>query len=737
MNPIYPEIGYLFCNIAEGVKDSDKKPNESNELLVSVIGIGQELLGNIKQIGLSPLQCLREPLSSIEPMTLYHKVGMGTLQMYILSPPRDDKILKEFLNHWSDGKESFSLVRTGSASQKRPDVAIPLSNLMSICCLLVWRPCDLNQVITRILFPGSAPQSRIFEGLNKLEKLDVLSHQVCTESTLRSSDETKEVKKNKLNRYRSVSPVMRSRPVISKQSAETDRNKKLEERKDILSNTYKPKLPKPMSNKRTESNVKTDLNSRKSLSSQKRSVSQSPKKGMSKITKKTDEKQEVTSNETKEIFEDKNYETDEEVLKITLSMNGIENVNELSKPTEDIMEQTVKSLDKDLDLQNKFLTSEYLKDEMEPDSLESVITDGKISKDSLEVSEDESVVDRMAINRDQNREGKEIEESCFEGNQQKDETKGLNKTEEPIESESGIIDKETEDITPKVEVKSQWDITVTNKLTSDNGDQTNDAEHDHSLISVTIGQSDRDIEKSFDDQQVSTKGQILADSVLDQTSGQRDDKELKQNALELGQSSTIEKGLKELEEEKTANSEESNVCVLESEKDILAEGICVEDVSVEEKNVIENKGVNEKPINSSRDGSQMKNQIGEDGEVKTEAISQKDVSEKDQKIILKEEDIKQLEKPINTVTDISDKKNDQFVEVLQVKEKTQIVADNNNAKTEVIEGNAKGIRTTQEDSQVIVSEPTQSRSQDRFETIEKKEEEVKKCDETNEYKTTD
>ena len=110
------------------------------------------------------------------------------------------------------------------------------------------------------------------------------------------------------------------------------------------------------------------------------------------------------------------------------------------------------------------------------------------------------------------------------------------------------------------------------------------------------------------------------------------------------------------------------------------------------------------------------------------------MSENDQKVILKEEDIKKLEKPIDTVTDISDKKNDKFVEVLHIEENTKIVADNNNAKTEVIDGNAKGIRTTQEDSQVIVSEPTQSQSQDRFETIEKKEEEVKKCKETTEIK---
>ena len=253
LKPIYPQIGYLFCNITEGIADSDKKQSDSNELLVSVIGIGQEFLGNVKQIGLSPLQCLREPLDSIEPMTLYHKVGLGTLHMYILSPPRDNKILKEFLNHWSTGKESFSLVRTGSASHNKSDVAIPLSNLMSICCLLVWKPYNINEEITRMLFPGSAPQSRIFEGLNKIEKLDIFSQQKCTQSSIKTSLQTKEVKTSKPNRFRSVSPISRSKPFHTKQhSIELEKNKTIEEDNHYISSSNKQKQIKPIPQKKSE-----------------------------------------------------------------------------------------------------------------------------------------------------------------------------------------------------------------------------------------------------------------------------------------------------------------------------------------------------------------------------------------------------------------------------------------------------------------------------------------------------
>ncbi|KAI1301210.1 Microtubule-associated protein futsch [Halotydeus destructor] len=189
LKPTYPHIGYVFCNIGEGRPENGESVSVSSkdksDLMVSVIDIGQEFLGNLKTVGLSPHQCIRE--SCLSPLTLYHKVGHGTLEMFILSPPRDSKVLKDFLKNWSSSKDSFAFVKTDSASDNGGQVAIPITNVMSICCLLIWRPAEAHENITRILFPGSAPQSKIFEGLEKIKHLDVLRSPQCSGASLKAT----------------------------------------------------------------------------------------------------------------------------------------------------------------------------------------------------------------------------------------------------------------------------------------------------------------------------------------------------------------------------------------------------------------------------------------------------------------------------------------------------------------------------------------------------------------------
>lgn len=77
----------------------------------------------------------------------------------------------------------------------------PIQNLVSICALLVWQPANPNETITRLLFPGSAPQYKIFEGLEKIKHLEFLKYPVCTAKSLnttiisnRSSSKTRTLK---------------------------------------------------------------------------------------------------------------------------------------------------------------------------------------------------------------------------------------------------------------------------------------------------------------------------------------------------------------------------------------------------------------------------------------------------------------------------------------------------------------------------------------------------------------
>ncbi|GBM32072.1 Microtubule-associated protein futsch, partial [Araneus ventricosus] len=193
LNNTYPQIGYVFCNIAEKNASAPKDEIKSqDELIISVVGEGHNFTQTLNDLKLKPHQCWRD--SSVEPFTLYHKVGHGTLEMHVLSPPKDSKEMKEFLSEWSSYKETFSKINS-SLKSKHLENSIPLSHSTSICAILVWRPADPKDTITRILFPGSAPQSKIFESLEKLKTLDVLKQPVVTKASLSVVTVTKSVNK--------------------------------------------------------------------------------------------------------------------------------------------------------------------------------------------------------------------------------------------------------------------------------------------------------------------------------------------------------------------------------------------------------------------------------------------------------------------------------------------------------------------------------------------------------------
>ncbi|KAH0811211.1 hypothetical protein GEV33_011577 [Tenebrio molitor] len=175
-NAVYPQIGHFFCNIQERKAilspdgDKDKDP-----LLINLLDEGQEIVSNLRQLSLIPQVCYRDS----EPINLYHKVGHGTLDMYVLSPAKDSKEVREFLQKWNNNDQKLF------ANQKTSkDFVFPLQNLASVCALLVWQPANPEDTITRILFPGSSPQNKIFEGLDRIKSLEFIKHPVCSEKSL-------------------------------------------------------------------------------------------------------------------------------------------------------------------------------------------------------------------------------------------------------------------------------------------------------------------------------------------------------------------------------------------------------------------------------------------------------------------------------------------------------------------------------------------------------------------------
>ena len=61
------------------------------------------MLQSLQILNLQPQVCLRDRLSEggVRPINLYHKVGHGKLDMYVINPSRDAKELREFMERWN------------------------------------------------------------------------------------------------------------------------------------------------------------------------------------------------------------------------------------------------------------------------------------------------------------------------------------------------------------------------------------------------------------------------------------------------------------------------------------------------------------------------------------------------------------------------------------------------------------------------------------------------------------
>ncbi|XP_022244286.1 microtubule-associated protein futsch-like [Limulus polyphemus] len=185
---IFPNIRYVFCNIMDEPQlSSGEFPKVKEDLLISVFDEIYELLNNLNKLNLKPHPCYRE--NGTCPLTLYHKMGHGTLDMHVLHPLKHTKGVKEFFEQWSSKKDSFTDTSHG-------EIPVPLSDLASICVLLVWRPANSKDSVTRILVTGNTPQTQIFEGLDKMQNLKILHNVDCSQTVLQKTvvDKSKHTK---------------------------------------------------------------------------------------------------------------------------------------------------------------------------------------------------------------------------------------------------------------------------------------------------------------------------------------------------------------------------------------------------------------------------------------------------------------------------------------------------------------------------------------------------------------
>lgn len=225
---VYPQLGYFFTNIPESKPEpSLESDKDSDPLLVNLFERGQSLTSNLKSINLKPQPCYKD----IEPINLYHKVGHGTLDMYVISPSKESKEVKEFLQKWNARDQNLF------ANKQSKEFQFPLQNLVSICAMLVWQPSNPEETITRLLFPGSTPDYKILEGLDKMKHLEFVKHPVCTankiEATFSSTILSKKQLKSALADKSTHEPILPSKVTRNVVAQEKD-NKMVTETKSII-----------------------------------------------------------------------------------------------------------------------------------------------------------------------------------------------------------------------------------------------------------------------------------------------------------------------------------------------------------------------------------------------------------------------------------------------------------------------------------------------------------------------
>ncbi|XP_077395865.1 microtubule-associated protein 1S-like [Festucalex cinctus] len=162
---ISPELGVVFFNTPGGLHlerqsvDNLVKNTEQATLTVRLL----------KKLDIQPQPMFRPPLVPPEPITLFQKMGVGQLDLYIISPAKNSHEYQTFMRDWPDG----------AAPQ-----GVPLASLASVSALLVWHPACPQEKVVRVLFPGITPQAKLLQGLEKLKSLAFLQKPIVTTGDL-------------------------------------------------------------------------------------------------------------------------------------------------------------------------------------------------------------------------------------------------------------------------------------------------------------------------------------------------------------------------------------------------------------------------------------------------------------------------------------------------------------------------------------------------------------------------